>query len=117
MVGEDIETAGDGDDPVIVRTVIPSRRLLLMHAHPDDEVITTGATMAYYAAQGVGVTLLTCTLGEEGEILVPALTQLASDQADQLGGYRISELAAAMASSESPTTATWAARGGSGTAE
>ena len=67
-----------------------------MHAHPDDEVITTGATMAYYAAQGVGVTLLTCTLGEEGEILVPALTQLASDQADQLGGYRIGELAGAM---------------------
>jgi len=62
--------------------VIPSRRLLLLHAHPDDEVITTGATMAYYAAQGVGVTLLTCTLGEEGEILVSALTQLASDQAD-----------------------------------
>jgi N-acetyl-1-D-myo-inositol-2-amino-2-deoxy-alpha-D-glucopyranoside deacetylase len=77
--------------------VIPSRRLLLLHAHPDDEVITTGATMAYYAAQGVGVTLVTCTLGEEGEILVPALTLLASDQADQLGGYRISELAAAMA--------------------
>jgi N-acetyl-1-D-myo-inositol-2-amino-2-deoxy-alpha-D-glucopyranoside deacetylase len=67
-----------------------------MHAHPDDEVITTGATMAYYAASGVGVTLVTCTLGEEGEILVPALAQLASDQADQLGGYRIGELAAAM---------------------
>ena len=67
-----------------------------MHAHPDDEVITTGATMAHSTARGVGVTLLTCTLGEEGEILVPALAQLASDQADQLGGYRISELAAAM---------------------
>jgi N-acetyl-1-D-myo-inositol-2-amino-2-deoxy-alpha-D-glucopyranoside deacetylase len=67
-----------------------------MHAHPDDEVIATGATMAYYAAHGVGVTLLTSTLGEEGEILVPALSQLASDQADQLGGYRISELAVAM---------------------
>ena len=34
-----------------------------MHAHPDDEVITTGATMAYYAAQGAGVTLLTLHLG------------------------------------------------------
>lgn len=74
----------------------PSRRLLLVHAHPDDETITTGATMARYAAEGVGVTLLTCTLGEEGEILVPGLAQLAADQADQLGGYRIAELRRAM---------------------
>jgi N-acetyl-1-D-myo-inositol-2-amino-2-deoxy-alpha-D-glucopyranoside deacetylase len=71
--------------------------LLLVHAHPDDESITTGATMAYYAAQGVQVTLLTCTLGEEGEVLTPEYAQLAADQADQLGGYRIAELAAAMA--------------------
>jgi N-acetyl-1-D-myo-inositol-2-amino-2-deoxy-alpha-D-glucopyranoside deacetylase len=72
------------------------RRLLLVHAHPDDESITTGATMASYAAAGVGVTLLTCTLGEEGEVLVPELAQLAAGEADQLGGYRIGELAAAM---------------------
>lgn len=74
-----------------------SRRLLVVHAHPDDESITTGATMAYYAAQGIGVTLLTCTLGEEGEVLVPEYALLAADQADQLGGLRISELDAAMA--------------------
>ena len=72
------------------------RRLLLVHAHPDDESIGTGATMAHYAAQGAQVTLLTCTLGEEGEILVPEHAQLAADQADQLGGFRIGELAAAM---------------------
>ncbi len=72
------------------------RRLLLIHAHPDDETITTGATMAYYVAAGVRVTLLTCTLGEEGEILVPALAQLEAGQGDQLGGYRIGELDAAM---------------------
>jgi len=48
-------------------------------------------------AEGASVTLLTCTLGEEGEILVPELEQLAADQADQLGGYRIGELRAAMA--------------------
>jgi N-acetyl-1-D-myo-inositol-2-amino-2-deoxy-alpha-D-glucopyranoside deacetylase len=77
--------------------VIPSRRLLLVHAHPDDETINNGATMARYVAEGAAVTLLTCTLGEEGEILVPELAQLAADQADQLGGYRISELRAAMA--------------------
>jgi N-acetyl-1-D-myo-inositol-2-amino-2-deoxy-alpha-D-glucopyranoside deacetylase len=77
--------------------VTSSRRLLLVHAHPDDETINNGATMARYVAEGVAVTLLTCTLGEEGEILVPELAQLAADQADQLGGYRISELRAAMA--------------------
>jgi N-acetyl-1-D-myo-inositol-2-amino-2-deoxy-alpha-D-glucopyranoside deacetylase len=72
-------------------------RLLLVHAHPDDETINNGATMARYVAEGAHVTLLTCTLGEEGEVLVPELAQLAADQADQLGGYRISELRAAMA--------------------
>lgn len=71
--------------------------ILLVHAHPDDETIATGATMAHYAAAGVPVTLVTCTLGEEGEIHLPELSQLAADQADQLGGYRISELAAACA--------------------
>jgi N-acetyl-1-D-myo-inositol-2-amino-2-deoxy-alpha-D-glucopyranoside deacetylase len=76
--------------------VTPSRRLLLVHAHPDDETINNGATMARYVAEGVGVTLLTCTLGEEGEVLVPELEQLAADQADQLGGYRIWELRTAM---------------------
>src|SRR3954463_11250244 len=80
-----------------MQDVTADRRLLLVHAHPDDETINNGATMARYVAEGAQVTLLTCTLGEEGEILVPELAQLAADQADQLGGYRISELAAAMA--------------------
>jgi N-acetyl-1-D-myo-inositol-2-amino-2-deoxy-alpha-D-glucopyranoside deacetylase len=79
-----------------VHSTADRRRLLLVHAHPDDEAIGTGATMARYAAEGALVTLVTCTLGEEGEILVPSLTQLAADQADQLGGYRIGELAAAL---------------------
>jgi N-acetyl-1-D-myo-inositol-2-amino-2-deoxy-alpha-D-glucopyranoside deacetylase len=73
------------------------RSVLFVHAHPDDETINNGATMARYVAEGAAVTLLTCTLGEEGEVLVPELAQLAADQADQLGGYRIGELAAAMA--------------------
>ena len=72
------------------------RRILLVHAHPDDETINTGATMASYASQGAHVTLLTCTLGEEGEILVPELAGLEAAQADQLGGYRIGELASAL---------------------
>jgi N-acetyl-1-D-myo-inositol-2-amino-2-deoxy-alpha-D-glucopyranoside deacetylase len=73
-----------------------SRRLLLVHAHPDDETIGCAATMARYAAEGAQVTLLTCTLGELGEVLVPELEGLAADRADQLGGYRIAELARAM---------------------
>ncbi|MET7834178.1 N-acetyl-1-D-myo-inositol-2-amino-2-deoxy-alpha-D-glucopyranoside deacetylase [Micromonospora sediminicola] len=78
-------------------TTLPDRRLLLVHAHPDDESIGTGATMAHYAAAGAHVTLVTCTLGEEGEIHVPELAQLCAAEADQLGGYRIGELAAACA--------------------
>jgi N-acetyl-1-D-myo-inositol-2-amino-2-deoxy-alpha-D-glucopyranoside deacetylase len=70
---------------------------MFVHAHPDDESIGTGATMAHYAARGAHVTLVTCTLGEEGEIHLPALAQLSADQADQLGGYRIGELDAACA--------------------
>jgi len=75
---------------------VNSRRLLLVHAHPDDESIMTGATMAHYAARGAQVTLVTCTLGEEGEVLVPDYALLAAGQADQLGGLRIAELRKAL---------------------
>jgi N-acetyl-1-D-myo-inositol-2-amino-2-deoxy-alpha-D-glucopyranoside deacetylase len=80
-----------------VTIALPARRLLLVHAHPDDEVIGTGATMAHYVADGAHVTLVTCTLGEEGEIHVPELAQLAAAEDDQLGGYRIVELERACA--------------------
>jgi N-acetyl-1-D-myo-inositol-2-amino-2-deoxy-alpha-D-glucopyranoside deacetylase len=72
------------------------QRMLLVHAHPDDETIGQGATMAKYAARGTAVTLVTCTLGEEGEVLVPELEHLAAHRDDQLGPHRITELAAAM---------------------
>jgi N-acetyl-1-D-myo-inositol-2-amino-2-deoxy-alpha-D-glucopyranoside deacetylase len=71
--------------------------LLLVHAHPDDESIETGATMARYAAAGVPVTLVTCTLGELGEIIPADLAYLAGERGDLLGKYRIGELAAACA--------------------
>ncbi|WP_424536221.1 N-acetyl-1-D-myo-inositol-2-amino-2-deoxy-alpha-D-glucopyranoside deacetylase [Sphaerisporangium viridialbum] len=71
------------------------RRLLLVHAHPDDETSGTGATMAKYAAEGAHVTLVTCTLGEEGEIVVPDLAHLAADKEDRLGEHRVGELEAA----------------------
>lgn len=77
-------------------TELPARRLLLVHAHPDDESIGNGATMAKYSAEGAHVTLVTCTLGEEGEVIPPGLAHLAADRDDTLGQHRIGELAAAM---------------------
>ncbi|MCX4819171.1 N-acetyl-1-D-myo-inositol-2-amino-2-deoxy-alpha-D-glucopyranoside deacetylase [Streptomyces sp. NBC_01142] len=75
---------------------LPARRLLLVHAHPDDESINNGATMALYAASGAQVTLVTCTLGEEGEVIPSDLAHLAPDREDRLGPHRVGELAAAM---------------------
>ncbi|WP_018655738.1 N-acetyl-1-D-myo-inositol-2-amino-2-deoxy-alpha-D-glucopyranoside deacetylase [Actinomadura flavalba] len=71
--------------------------ILFVHAHPDDESIGTGATMAKYAAQGAHVCLVTCTLGEEGEIIPPELASLASGREDRLGEHRVGELARACA--------------------
>ncbi|MFF4649628.1 N-acetyl-1-D-myo-inositol-2-amino-2-deoxy-alpha-D-glucopyranoside deacetylase [Streptomyces sp. NPDC001380] len=84
------DAAGAGADD------LPPRRLLLVHAHPDDESIGNGATMARYAAEGALVTLVTCTLGEEGEVIPPELAHLAADRDDTLGAHRSGELAAAM---------------------
>jgi N-acetyl-1-D-myo-inositol-2-amino-2-deoxy-alpha-D-glucopyranoside deacetylase len=73
-----------------------SPRLLFVHAHPDDETLTTGATIAHYASRGATVRVVTCTLGEEGEVIGSQWAQLACTEADQLGGYRIVELTAAL---------------------
>src|SRR5579863_10287758 len=85
--------AGQGERPPLPA----AGGLLLVHAHPDDESIGTGATMARYTAQGVAVTLVTCTLGELGEIIPPGLAHLAAEREDRLGEYRIGELDAACA--------------------
>ncbi|TXJ70833.1 N-acetyl-1-D-myo-inositol-2-amino-2-deoxy-alpha-D-glucopyranoside deacetylase [Streptomyces lavendulae] len=70
-----------------------ARRLLLVHAHPDDESINNGATMAKYVAEGAQVTLVTCTLGERGECIPPGLRHLTGAA---LGAHRRGELAAAL---------------------
>jgi N-acetyl-1-D-myo-inositol-2-amino-2-deoxy-alpha-D-glucopyranoside deacetylase len=72
------------------------KHLLLVHAHPDDETIGQGATMARYVAEGVGVTLVTCTGGEMGEVLVPELEHMAADKDDTLADQRKIELDNAM---------------------
>lgn len=71
-------------------------RVLFVHAHPDDETINNGVTIARCVADGAEVTVLTCTLGEEGEVIGDRWAGLAVDHADQLGGYRIGELTAAL---------------------
>jgi len=73
------------------------RRLLFVHAHPDDESIQSGLSMAKYVAEGAHVTLVSCTLGEHGEVLVPELAHLAAEQEDRLGAHRLGELSDAMA--------------------
>ena len=81
---------------VLMKDTYEGFRILLVHAHPDDETINNGATMALYAARGAQVTLVTCTRGEEGEVLVPGLSHLASAHNDTLGSHREVELANAM---------------------
>ena len=76
--------------------ITATHRLLLVHAHPDDETINNGVTMARYVKAGAHVTLVTCTRGEEGEVLVPELLHLASTANDGLGEQREIELANAM---------------------
>ena len=72
------------------------RRMMLVHAHPDDETIGSGVTMAKYVADGVHVALVTCTLGEEGEVLVADLAHIGVNGEDRLGDHRINELGDAM---------------------
>ncbi|MFI9509191.1 N-acetyl-1-D-myo-inositol-2-amino-2-deoxy-alpha-D-glucopyranoside deacetylase [Nocardia sp. NPDC052566] len=71
--------------------------IVLVHAHPDDESITTGGTIAHYRRLGVPVTVVTCTLGEEGEVIGDEWSRLTAAHADQLGGYRVLELTRALA--------------------
>src|ERR1043165_7169748 len=42
--------------------------LLAVHAHPDDETITMGGTLARYSAEGVRTVVVTCTNGDVGEV-------------------------------------------------
>ena len=71
-------------------------RVVAVHAHPDDESITTAAALADFARRGADVTVVTCTLGEEGEVIGETYRHLVNDEADQLGGFRIGELQRAL---------------------
>lgn len=69
-------------------------RVLFVHAHPDDETLSTGATMATLVDSGAVVTVLTCTRGELGEVIPESLKHLSGAA---LGEYRLGELDAALA--------------------
>lgn len=64
------------DTPSLLPGTGPGTTMLLVHAHPDDETIVTGATMAAAAAAGTRVVLVTCTRGELGEVIPPELGHL-----------------------------------------
>lgn len=72
-------------------------RVVAVHAHPDDEAIWTGGALADLSSRGAEVTVVTCTLGEQGEVIGEPFAQLVADHADQLGGFRIGELAGSLA--------------------
>jgi len=69
-------------------------RLLCVHAHPDDESSKGAATMAKYVDEGAEVLVVSCTGGERGDILNPALKDR-SDVAENMPAVRIAEMAQA----------------------
>ncbi|UDM19688.1 PIG-L family deacetylase [Clavibacter michiganensis] len=79
------------------RTARPEREhVLFVHAHPDDESIVTGGTIAKLVRDGVPVTVLTCTRGERGDVIPDELRHLEGDLR-ALADHREIELADAMA--------------------
>jgi N-acetyl-1-D-myo-inositol-2-amino-2-deoxy-alpha-D-glucopyranoside deacetylase len=95
VVDDVAERAFDPQDVAAMDSLDAPRRMVLVHAHPDDESIGNGATMARYASAGALVTLVTCTRGERGEVVVPHLAHLEGD-GPALAERRTQELAAAM---------------------
>ena len=75
-------------------------RMVFVHAHPDDESLWTGLAIAHHAARGDEVHVLTCTLGEEGEVIpadlrhlqLPADQPRSADAPDPLADLRRDEL-------------------------
>ena len=71
-------------------------KLLFVHAHPDDESIWTGGLIAAAARAGASVSVVTCTMGELGEVIGEPYQGLVADASDQLGGFRVTELREAL---------------------
>ncbi len=82
--GTTLERPGGGAEPL---------RLMAVHAHPDDESSKGAATMAKYVADGVEVMVVTCTGGERGDILNPAMDR--PEVKADIGKVREAEMARA----------------------
>ena len=67
-------------------------RVMAVHAHPDDEALWTGGLLAHLSRRGADVRVVTCTLGEQGEVIGEPMQGLIADEADMLGGFRYREL-------------------------
>lgn len=67
-------------------------RVMAVHAHPDDEALWTGGLLAHLSRRGADVCVVTCTLGEQGEVIGEPMQGLIADEADMLGGFRYREL-------------------------
>ena len=82
-------------------SLLPEGALLAVHAHPDDETLSTGALLAAWAHRGQPVTVVTCTRGERGEVIDTAhhRTGLARLEGDPraLAAHREHEVATALA--------------------
>ncbi|WIE76436.1 PIG-L family deacetylase [Curtobacterium sp. MCSS17_007] len=76
-------------------------RVLFVHAHPDDETLSSGGTIATLLELGAEVTVLTATRGERGEMLTDALAPLAGD-GPRVAAHRATEIAAALAALGGP---------------
>ena len=72
------------------------QRVRFVHAHAEDESLVTGLLVAASVRVGAEVQVLTCTLGEEGEVIGEKYQQLTSEHANVLGGFRIGELQQAL---------------------
>jgi N-acetyl-1-D-myo-inositol-2-amino-2-deoxy-alpha-D-glucopyranoside deacetylase len=89
------EETNPAHDPETAAIEEPHRpTLMTVHAHPDDETITTGGVMAKAVADGHRVVLVTCTRGEQGEIVVEEMDTPENHR--RLGELRAAELEAAM---------------------
>ena len=65
--------------------------LMAVHAHPDDECMSTGGVLARYTREGLRTVLVTATRGEEGEVVDPEMNP--EEVKPKLGDVRTAELA------------------------
>jgi N-acetyl-1-D-myo-inositol-2-amino-2-deoxy-alpha-D-glucopyranoside deacetylase len=78
------------------------KRVLLVHAHPDDESLFTGHVIAERLAAGAEVYVLTLTRGERGKVKLADLKPL-EGQSKQMGAFRTAELMTALAAYDTET--------------